>query len=79
MKRPDEIRVRHMIDAASKVVTYTQGRTRLDLEEDELLRLALTKPIEIVGEAAKWVSAVTQDENPNVAWSAASRMRDRPL
>ena len=42
-----------------------------------LLRLALTKLVEIVGEAAKRVSEEGRAEFPNVPWSAAARMRDR--
>ena len=42
-----------------------------------MLRLALTKLVEIVGEAAKQVSDETRSSNPNVPWSAAARMRDR--
>lgn len=42
-----------------------------------MLRLALTKLIEIVGEAAKQVSPQTRERYPEVPWSAAARMRDR--
>jgi uncharacterized protein with HEPN domain len=42
-----------------------------------LLRLALTKLVEIVGEAAKHVSPELRAEYPNVPWAAAGRMRDR--
>lgn len=48
-----------------------------DLDTDELLRLALTKLVEIVGEAAKQISDNTRDQYPDVPWSAAARMRDR--
>jgi uncharacterized protein with HEPN domain len=37
----------------------------------------LTKLVEIVGEAAKQVSAETRAAHPAVPWTAASRMRDR--
>jgi uncharacterized protein with HEPN domain len=47
------------------------------LEQDEVLRLALTKLVEIVGEAAKYVSELTRLAAPAVPWSAAARMRDR--
>ncbi len=73
----DVVRLRHLRDAAEKAIAYTGGRTRRDLDEDELLRLALTKLVEIVGEAAKQVSSATQAEHPDVPWSAAARMRDR--
>jgi uncharacterized protein with HEPN domain len=39
--------------------------------------LALTKLVEIVGEAAKQISDRTRDAYPDVPWSAAARMRDR--
>lgn len=56
MPPDDEIRVRHLVEAASKAVSYAAGRSRADLDDDELLRLVLTKLVEIVGEAAKHVS-----------------------
>lgn len=40
------------------------------------MRLALTKLIEIVGEAAKHISDDLRKSHPEVPWSAASRMRD---
>lgn len=42
-----------------------------------MLRLALTKLVEIVGEAAKQISIETRSEYPLVPWSQAARMRDR--
>lgn len=73
----DRIRLQHLRDAAEKAIFYAQGRERNDLDDDELLRLALTKLVEIVGEAAKQVSPAMQQELPEVPWSAAARMRDR--
>lgn len=42
-----------------------------------MLRLALTKLVEIVGEAAKQISPSGRAEFPDVPWSAAARTRDR--
>jgi len=77
MRPDDEVRIRHLLDAGSKALVYSAGKTRDDLSEDEVLRLALTKLVEIVGEAAKQVSAETRAEYPSVPWSAAARVRDR--
>lgn len=66
-----------MRDAADKAVAFARGKTRHDLEADELLRLGLTKLVEIVGEAAKQVGGETRTAHPQVPWSAAARMRDR--
>jgi uncharacterized protein with HEPN domain len=77
MTPPDDIRLRHLVAAAEKAVSYAAEHSREDLDTDELLRLALTKLVEIVGEAAKQISDRTRDEYPDVPWSAAARMRDR--
>jgi len=73
----DIVRLRHLREAAEKAITYADGNSRDDLDRDELLRLALTKLVEIVGEAAKQVSEPTRAAHPIVPWTAAARMRDR--
>ncbi len=73
----DRARLAHLREAAEKAVGFSQGKTRQSLADDELLRLALTKLVEIVGEAAKQVSEQTRKAYPSVPWSAAARMRDR--
>ena len=77
MSQPDEIRIRHMIEAGEKAVGFAAERSRTDLDSDEMLRFALVKLVEIVGEAAKQVSDETRGRHPAVAWAEASRMRDR--
>jgi uncharacterized protein with HEPN domain len=73
----DLVRLRHLRDAAEKAIAFSQGKTRESLDDDELLRLALTKLVEIVGEAAKQISDATRRQHPSVPWAAAGRMRDR--
>jgi uncharacterized protein with HEPN domain len=77
MRPDDEVRIRHLIDAASTAAEFVEDRDRADLDTDEMLRLALTKLVEIVGEAAKQVSPSGRAEFPDVPWSAAARTRDR--
>jgi len=71
MRPEDRVRLAHLHHAASKAIAYSSGKTRSDLDDDELLRLALTKLVEIVGEAAKQVSAETRAGHPEVPWTAA--------
>ena len=52
MSREDEIRLRHMVDAAREAASFAVGRTRGDLDADRQLVMALVKEIEIVGEAS---------------------------
>lgn len=78
MPPPDDlVRLQHLRDAAQKAITFSAGKTRGSLDDDELLRLALTKLVEIVGEAAKQITDETRREHPTVPWTAAARMRDR--
>ena len=73
----DEVRLRHMVDAAKQAVAFAHGRSRADLDKDLQLSLALTRLVEIVGEAAKNVSAETAAAFPSVPWRAIAGTRDR--
>ncbi len=75
--QPDEVRLRHMLDAARKATIFVQGRSRADLDTDELLALALVRLLEIVGEAAKYVSQPTKDRAPQIPWRQIAGTRDR--
>ena len=48
MRKDDEIRLLHMLDAAREAVAFARGRTRGDLDNDRQLVLALLKDVEIV-------------------------------
>ena len=54
--RTDEVRLRHMREAAVKALGFVRGCTRADLDRDEKLALAIVRLIEILGKAAKNVS-----------------------
>lgn len=77
MPPDDVIRIRHLLDAAETAAGFVDGRTRTDLDVDQMLTLALVKLAEIIGEAAKQISPATRDQHPTVPWPAAARMRDR--
>ena len=51
-----------MLQAAEGVLRHTAGKTRADYERDELLRDAVERKIEIVGEAARRVTKAFRDE-----------------
>lgn len=73
----DKIRLQHMFDAAQKAVNFVNNRTFQDLENNEMLVLALVKLIEIVGEAASRISKEYQADHPQIPWSAMIGMRNR--
>lgn len=73
----DGVRLRHMLDAARQAISFVQGRTRADLDRDAQLALALTRLVEIVGEASKNVTSETKENLPRVPWRAIAGARDR--
>ena len=77
MSPDDVIRLRHMAEAAESALRFCQGRTRADLDTDDMLRFALTRAVEIIGEAANKVSNETRTQTPGIAWPAIVGMRNR--
>ena len=77
MSPDDVIRLRHMAEAAESALRFCQGRTRADVDTDDMLRFALTRAVEIVGEAANKVSIETRTQIPGIAWPAIVGMRNR--
>lgn len=77
MSPDDRWRVRHMADAAEQALAFVQGRQRADLDTDAMLRLALTRAVEIVGEAAAQVSDAGRNHCPDVPWQQIVGMRNR--
>lgn len=77
MRSDDQVRLRHMLEAASEAVSFIQGRSRTELHEDRQLTLSLVKLIEIVGEAATKVSPETQSRHPEIEWRDIVGMRNR--
>ena len=77
MSPDDVIRLRHMAEAAESALRFCQGRTRADLDTDDMLRFALTRAVEIIGEAANKVSIDARTQLPAIAWPAIVGMRNR--
>jgi len=77
MRRDDAIRLLHMLDAAREAVEFARGQTRVDLNSDRKLVLALVKDIEIIGEAAYQISQTTRDQLQGFPWDDIIGMRHR--
>ncbi len=77
MQPEDRVRIQHMIGAAESAARFLRGRQRQDLDHDEMLCFALTRAIEIIGEAASRVSPEAQNSLPDVPWKEVTGMRNR--
>jgi uncharacterized protein with HEPN domain len=77
MSPDDRIRLQHMADAAEAALRFCQGRMRADLDSDDMLRFALTRAVEILGEAASRVSEEARAQTPGIPWAPVVGMRNR--
>jgi len=77
MTPEDEARLGHMLEAAKKAIGFAAGISRGDLETDEIRVLAITRLLEIVGEAARNVSTETKNLAAELPWREIAGTRDR--
>lgn len=76
-KHDDRISMLHMRDYAQKALAMAKGRQRLELDSDEMLQLALTRAVEVVGEAAARVSEIARSRHADIPWRDIMGMRNR--
>lgn len=78
MSRHDpRISLLQMRDHAREAVALCRGRSRADLDQHRLLNLAVTRLLEIVGEAAARVPDQERAKHPQIAWSKIVGLRNR--
>ena len=77
MRPEDQIRVKHMVEAAGDAARFISGRARADLDTDRMLLFALIRCIEIIGEAARQLSDETRNLSEDIPWNAIAGMRNR--
>ena len=77
MPPEDRVRLLHMIEATETALGFVASRERADLDADAMLRFALVRAIEIIGEAAGRVSAETRTAAPHLPWNLLVAMRNR--
>lgn len=77
MRKDDVIRLRHMLDATPEAMSFTQSRSRADLDVDRQLVLSLVKEVEIIGEAAYQLSEETKEGLSEMPWEDIIAMRHR--
>lgn len=76
-KHDDRISMRHMLDHAREACAMAHGRKRSDLDSHRMLQLALTRLVEIIGEAASRVSTPTRENHREIPWPDIVGMRSR--
>jgi uncharacterized protein with HEPN domain len=73
----DATRIGHMLEASRDILHYGGSASREDLDENILLATSLAHWIQVVGEAARLVSADLNARHPEVPWSQIQGTRHR--
>lgn len=66
-----------MLDWARASERIAARKTRVSLDEDVVLRLALTRTLEVIGEAANNVTLESRRAYPAIPWADIIGMRHR--
>jgi uncharacterized protein with HEPN domain len=72
----DSGRLWDMLDSARAIVEFIDGLKYDDLLSDRKLRNAIERNLEIIGEAARNVSADARKQHPDIPWSSIIGLRN---
>jgi len=67
-EKGDAAYLQDRLGASEAVVRYVSGKSRVDYDSDEMLRDAVERRVEIIGEAARGVSKSFQEAHPEIPW-----------
>jgi uncharacterized protein with HEPN domain len=66
-----------MLSAAKAVQSFVKGRTYAEYSSDLMLRSAVERQVEIIGEAARGISDVFKSSHPEIPWRQIIAQRHR--
>ena len=75
-KQPIEY-LRHILDECRFIISATSGITKEQLLEDEVMKRAIVRSLEIIGEATKKIPVDIKLKWHTVSWKNMAGMRDR--
>lgn len=76
-RRDPAVAIRQMRDFATEAIALSKDATRSTLDSDRTLFLALTRLVELVGEASARVDDATRSRFPDVPWRSIKETRNR--
>ena len=76
-KHDDQTSLNAMLSHAREAVELLDSASRGELRRNRVMQLALTRLVEIVGEAGNRVSQAMRQSSPEIPWPQISGMRNR--
>lgn len=75
--KSEQLRIERMAEAVKKIRRYLVGKSKVDLDSDELLYDGVLMEFVVIGEEAAKLSDETKDSHPDIAWHKMVGMRNR--
>ena len=77
MREPlrDSERLKHIIEAIDNIFEFINGKTFDEYRQNKMMRFAVVKNLEIVGEACYLISKVLKEQHPEIEWQDVIAMR----
>ncbi len=77
MSRSAHEYLQHIIDETSYLILTSQGLSQDEFTQNETLKRAYTRSLEIIGEAVKYLPNEVRQQYSSIDWRAIAGMRDR--
>jgi uncharacterized protein with HEPN domain len=71
-----ELSLRQMLHYADAAMSFAEGRSRADLEIDMQLEFAISRALEVLGEAARRLPGDVVDGHPEIPWRGLIGLRN---
>jgi len=75
-KSNDKTYCKHILELIAEIETFVQGMAFEQFEADLKTQRAVTRDLEIIGEASKRLSEEFQEEHSQIPWRKIGGMRD---
>jgi len=66
-----------ILDAVEKIEIFTRGISYEEFSEDDKTVYAVTRALEVIGEATKCIPREVRERYPSLPWSEMAGMRDK--
>lgn len=67
----------HILGAIASIKRFCEGRKKSDFLKDEMMREAVIRKLEIIGEASKRLSKDFKGRSPDIRWASIAGLRDK--